>query len=57
MRGVKNIIVHPKYWGKTVQGVLIQPPDYDVGESKPCDRGKNPHQEMIVINIIRVQAG
>lgn len=30
VRGVKNIIVHPKYWGKTVQGVLIQPPDYDV---------------------------
>lgn len=49
MRGVKNIIVHPKYWGKTVQGVLIQPPDYDVGESKPYDREKNPHQEMIVI--------
>lgn len=30
VRGVKNIILHPNYWGKTVQGVLIQPPDYDV---------------------------
>jgi len=31
-REVKNIIMHPKYWGKTEQGVLVQPPDYDVGE-------------------------
>ena len=31
-RDVKNIIMHPKYWGKTEQGVLVQPPDYDVGE-------------------------
>ena len=31
-REVKNIVMHPKYWGKTDHGVLVQPPDYDVGE-------------------------
>ena len=31
-REVKSIIMHPKYWGKTEQGALVQPPDYDVGE-------------------------
>ncbi|XP_078349416.1 serine protease 33-like [Oculina patagonica] len=30
IREVKNIILHPKYWGKTEHGVLVQPPDYDV---------------------------
>lgn len=34
IREVKNIIMHPKYWGKTEHGVLVQPPDYDVGEWK-----------------------
>lgn len=32
VREVKNIILHPRYWGKTEDGVLVQPPDYDVGE-------------------------
>ena len=31
-REVKNIIMHPKYRSKTELGVLVQPPDYDVGE-------------------------
>ena len=34
IKEVKNVILHPKYWGKTELGVLAQPPHYDVGELK-----------------------
>ena len=30
-RGVNKITMHPRYYGKTEDGVLVQPPDYDVG--------------------------
>ena len=31
VRRVNKIIMHPRYYGKTEDGVLVQPPDYDVG--------------------------
>ncbi|CAH3167538.1 unnamed protein product [Porites lobata] len=33
--------MHPRYYGKTEDGVLVQPPDYDVESRDECNAKKS----------------
>lgn len=51
-RKIVQIILHPDYFGEIENGVLVRPPDYDIGELKTFPWIAQKHSDTAILNLI-----